>query len=217
MGGRVCCLFLYLQSTAFSWCRAREERQDVTSIHLPLPHTMRCGCLLHCPYCDGHLAPAGTAATTSSWAPRCAHAQNNSKLENKQKSKVADFLSGKQQGAAWEGGSEAPCWCHLCGTALGGSRLPLLELCSEVPVCTESPPCAVRCIEVWCPTGCAGSPALCQGSHSVRVEPRYPSCARGRCALLPHVWNRCVLYPYAWGKCVPCPHARGRYNLYPYA
>lgn len=150
--------------------------------------------------------------------PRAAHThRTTASWKKKQKSKVADFLSGKQQGAAWEGGSEAPCWCHLCGTALGGSRLPLLELCSEVPACTESPPCAVRCIEVWCPTGCAGSPALCQGSHSVRVEPRYPSCARGRCALLPHVWNRCVLYPYAWGKCVPCPHARGRYNLYPYA
>ena len=88
MGGRVCCLFLYLQSTAFSWCRAREEWQDVTSIHLPLPHTMRCGCRRHCPHGDGHLAPAGTAATTSSWAPRCAHAQNNSKLEKKKRARL---------------------------------------------------------------------------------------------------------------------------------
>lgn len=41
MGGRVCCLFCYLQSAAFSWCRASEEGQDVTFIHLLLIHTMQ--------------------------------------------------------------------------------------------------------------------------------------------------------------------------------
>lgn len=110
MGGRVCCLFLYLQSAAFSWCRASEEWQDVTFIHLLLAHTMRPRAPPPALSPRGrrappapprrHLAPAATAAPQLGPA-----AHTGTKRENRKKiynSKVAGFLSGKQAGVEWD-------------------------------------------------------------------------------------------------------------------
>lgn len=134
MGGRVCCLFSYLQSAAFSWCRAWEEGAGC-DLHPSPPRSHNAdssaaGRRRHCPRSAGHLPPRATGT----WRPPApppppagprhrTHALKNRK-KKKKKSKVADFLSAKQPGApseaaAWEGGSRAlaarprlsPSWC----------------------------------------------------------------------------------------------------------
>lgn len=118
MGGRVCCLFLYLQSAAFSWCRASEEWQDVTFIHLLVAHTMRPRARpalsprgRRAPPAPPrrHLAPAGTGTAAPQLGP-AAHTARKRKIEKKIIARLpVSSLENKQElsrTAAWEGGRE---------------------------------------------------------------------------------------------------------------